>query len=130
LIQSVGEVDPFFVARFFNELPSYWEICDIKGKKHIVEFNGLANKPRLTTGWDTLGNHYSWPAIKILHLFYYGNHTFYMKINDNAALDIPTFFPPFHTLGHLVENNQKFLMQIHDEDISASTMVRQLYFQN
>ncbi|KAK2449639.1 hypothetical protein QL285_008814 [Trifolium repens] len=121
--EIVGEIDPFFVANFFTELASDWEIIDIQGQKHIVHFNGLANKPLLTTGWNTLGNHYSWPAIKILHFFYYGDKTFYMEINNNAALDIPRFFPQFHTLGHLIETNQKFRIQVHNKDISASSMI-------
>jgi hypothetical protein len=83
----------------------------------------LANTPLLTTGWDTLGNHYSWQAIKILHFFYYGDKTFFMQINKNRALDIPRFFPPFHTHGRWIENNQNLRMQIRNKDISASSMV-------
>jgi hypothetical protein len=83
LIQIVGKVDPFFVAAFFNELHSDWEIYDRKGKQHNIQFNGLANKPLLTKDWDKQKNDYSWTGNKLLHFFYYGGKKFYMLINNN-----------------------------------------------
>jgi hypothetical protein len=123
LIQIFGEVDPFFVAAFFNELQTDWEIYDRKGNMYNIQFNGLANKPLLTTGWDKIKNDYSWTGNKILHFFYYGGKKFYMLINNDTNLDIPRFFPPFHSMSSRTTNNQTFLMRIRDEDVTASTMV-------
>jgi hypothetical protein len=50
-----------------------------------------------------------------------------MQINKNRALDIPRFFPPFHTHGRWIENNQNLRMQIRNKDISASSMVSKFF---
>jgi hypothetical protein len=128
LIQIVGEVDPFFVAAFFHELQTDWDIVDRKGNIHKIQFNGLANKPLLTTGWDQLRNDFSWTEIKLLHFYYYGGKKFYMIINNNKDLEIPSFFPPFHSLSSSVGNNKTFRMQIRNEDVTATTMVSVLFF--
>jgi hypothetical protein len=128
LIQIVGEVDPFFVAAFFHELPTDWDIVDRLGNIHKIQFNGLANKPLLTTGWDQLRNDFSWTEIKLLHFYYYGGKKFYMIINNNKDLEIPSFFPPFHSLSSSVGNNKTFRMQIRNEDVTATTMVSVLFF--
>ncbi|WJX95014.1 DNA helicase [Trifolium repens] len=67
--KTFGEVDPFFVAKFFEQLENHWEIYDGKGKKHNVEFNGSAIQPLFTTGWDTLRNYYSLTGDK--HFFFF-----------------------------------------------------------
>jgi hypothetical protein len=128
LIQIVGEVDPFFVAAFFHELQTDWDIVDRKGNIHKIQFNGLANKPLLTTGWDQLRNDFSWTEIKLLHFYYYGGKKFYMIINNNKDLEIPSFFPPFHSLSSSVGNNKTFGMQIRNEDVNETTMVSVLFF--
>jgi hypothetical protein len=53
LIQIFGEVDPWFVAEFFGELPFDWEIIDGKAQQHKIQFNVNANQPLLTTGWES-----------------------------------------------------------------------------
>ncbi|KAK2407972.1 hypothetical protein QL285_043525 [Trifolium repens] len=121
--EIVGEVDPFFVAAFFHELQTDWDIVDRKGNIHKIQFNGLANKPLLTTGWDQLRNDFSWTEIKLLHFYYYGGKKFYMIINNNKDLEIPSFFPPFHSLSSSVGNNKTFGMQIRNEDVNETTMI-------
>jgi hypothetical protein len=54
VMQSLGELDPFFVATFFEELGIHWEIFDGKGKQHNVEFNGSPTEPLLISGWGRL----------------------------------------------------------------------------
>ncbi|WJX55268.1 hypothetical protein P8452_41058 [Trifolium repens] len=120
--QDAGEVDPFFVASFHEELPTDWEIYDGSGVGNNIEFNCLANHPLLTTGWLNLRSHFSWPAIQKLSFFYYGGNKFFMLIDNNSNSPIPSSFPSFHTLNHLTNNNRKFRMRITTEHITATTM--------
>jgi hypothetical protein len=113
------------VAKFFEQLENHWEIYDGKGKKHNVEFNGSAIQPLFTTGWDTLRNYYSLTGDKHFFFFYYGGTKFFMLINTNSNYDKPCFFPTFHSMTTKVGTNRKFIMQIGEDDITATTLVSQ-----
>ncbi|KAK2438249.1 hypothetical protein QL285_023055 [Trifolium repens] len=120
--QTFGEVDPFFAAKYFEELENNWEICDGNAKQHSVEFNGSAIQPLLTTGWDTLRSHYSWTEDKAVFLFYYGGNKFFMLINNEAKYNTPNFFPTFHSMTTKIAPKPKFLMEIGSNDITATKM--------
>ncbi|KAK2444075.1 hypothetical protein QL285_015130 [Trifolium repens] len=121
--QIFGEVDPWFVAEFFGELPFDWEIIDGKAQQHKIQFNVNANQPLLTTGWESLRSDCSWTENQKLHFYYYGGNQFFMVISNSPNDIIPSFFPPFHSMGNLVRNNPKFRMRIISEDVTAYTMV-------
>ncbi|WJX60443.1 DNA helicase [Trifolium repens] len=48
--EAVGELDPCFVASFFEELGVVWEIFDSTGTPHQLQFNCSPTRPLLTTG--------------------------------------------------------------------------------
>ncbi|MCI44236.1 hypothetical protein A2U01_0065475, partial [Trifolium medium] len=37
--QTIGELDPFFVVNFFNEIGNEWKLIDDEGVAHNVDFN-------------------------------------------------------------------------------------------
>jgi hypothetical protein len=123
VFQNVGEIDPFFAASFFEELGMMWEVCDRKGRQHNFQFNGLLNQPRLTTGWNTLNDQYSWTEPQQLSFLYYGESKFYMLINEETNYNTPSYFPPYHSNSSVVSNNPKFLMHISHEDVNSQTKV-------
>jgi hypothetical protein len=47
-MQNDAELDPFFIATFFEELGIQWEIYDGNGICHNVQFNASIAKPLLT----------------------------------------------------------------------------------
>ncbi|KAK2385664.1 hypothetical protein QL285_072877 [Trifolium repens] len=121
--QIFGEVDPWFVAEFFGELPIDWEIIDGNAKQHKIQFNVNAKQPRLTTGWENLRSHYSWTENQKLYFYYYGGNQFFMVISNNPNDIIPSLFPPFHTLHNLVRNNPKFRMRLTSDNVTNDTMI-------
>jgi hypothetical protein len=122
-MQSLGELDPFFVATFFEELGIHWEIFDGKGKKHNVEFNGSPTEPLLISGWGRLRNYYSWTGHQKLCLFYYGRNQFFMVVSDNSDNVIPSFFPAFHSFSNLTGKYKTFFMTIGNEDVNSGRVV-------
>jgi hypothetical protein len=128
LKQIFGEVDPWFVAEFFGELPIDWEIIDGNAKQHKIQFNVNAKQPRLTTGWENLRSHYSWTENQKLYFYYYGGNQFFMVISNNPNDIIPSLFPPFHTLHNLVRNNPKFRMRLTSDNVTNDTMVSLIFF--
>ncbi|WJX54917.1 DNA helicase [Trifolium repens] len=120
--QAVGEIDPYFVAAFYDELGNNWEIHDKNGIPHNVTYNGSPTKPMLTSGWSTLRSFYSWSGNLKLALFYYGRNKFIMQILDNSKHVNPSFYPSFHTLSTTVGNYRTFFMRIGDDDVSSTTV--------
>jgi hypothetical protein len=122
-MQSLGELDPFFVATFFEELGIHWEIFDGKGKQHNVEFNGSPTEPLLISGWGRLRLYYSWTGHQKLCLFYYGRNQFLMVESDNSDHVIPSFFPAFHSFSNFIGKYQTFFMTIGDQDVNSRRVV-------
>ncbi|KAK2438252.1 hypothetical protein QL285_023057 [Trifolium repens] len=121
--QSLGELDPFFVATFFEELGIHWEIFDGKGKQHNVEFNGSPTEPLLISGWGRLRLYYSWTGHQKLCLFYYGRNQFLMVESDNSDHVIPSFFPAFHSFSNFIGKYQTFFMTIGDQDVNSRRVI-------
>jgi hypothetical protein len=122
-MQNDAELDPFFIASFFEELGFQWEIYDGKGICHNVRFNASAAKPLLTTGWDTLTSYYSWTGYRILYLYYYGQNQFFMLIDNNSNHERLSFFPPFHSLSTSLQHYRSFFMRIGVEDLTSTQLV-------
>jgi hypothetical protein len=123
IFQSFGELDPFFVATFFDELGLTWEIYDGNGIQHDVEFNGSPTQPLIISGWERLRTEYSWSGNQKLCLFYYGRNQFFLVISDKSEYVVPSFFPPFHTMSNLVGKYQTFFITIGERHVNSSQLV-------
>jgi hypothetical protein len=126
-MQSIGELDPFFIANFFEELGIHWEIYDGKGVKHDVEFNGSPTEPLLISGWGRLRTYYSWTANQKICLFYYGQNQFFMVVSDKSDYVVPSFFPAFHTMSNLIGSYRTFFMSIAEADVKAPHVVSKYF---
>ncbi|KAK2385660.1 hypothetical protein QL285_072876 [Trifolium repens] len=120
--QSFGELDPFFVATFFDELGLTWEIYDGNGIQHDVEFNGSPTQPLIISGWERLRTEYSWSGNQKLCLFYYGRNQFFLVISVKSEYVVPSFFPPFHTMSNLVGKYQTFFITIGERHVNSSQL--------
>jgi hypothetical protein len=49
-MQIYGELDPFFIGQFYNELGNRWNIYDPDGIPHQIEFNRSILNPLITFG--------------------------------------------------------------------------------
>ncbi|WJX73728.1 DNA helicase [Trifolium repens] len=119
--QSVGEVDPYFVVEFFQELGNQWRFIDVAGIDHHVDFNGLTTKPCVTNGWNALGNFYQWNEVHMLTLFYYGQNTFLM-LTAPAELDTSDF-PSFHSMSTQLCHDHSYLVFINENNYNSSELV-------
>jgi hypothetical protein len=122
-LQNFGELDPYFIAAFYEQLGKEWEIYDPKGVPHNVEFNRSITKPLITIGWDSLRTFYRWPGNQKLSFFYYGRNKFLMIVSDHSRFVIPTHFPSFHTMSTEVGDYRYFFISVGDEVITATTLV-------
>jgi hypothetical protein len=121
-LQPVGELDPCFIASFFEELGVVWDIYDSTGTPHQLQFNCSHTKPRLTTGWEDLRTFYKWTEIVKLHFFYYGANKFFMLINNKQTFAYSDF-PTFHSLSTSFSNCRTFFWKIKATDLSDPTVV-------
>jgi hypothetical protein len=53
-MQIYGELDPFFIGQFYNELGNRWNIYDPDGIPHQIEFNRSILNPLITFGWPRI----------------------------------------------------------------------------
>jgi hypothetical protein len=123
IFQNFGEVDPFFVAAFFEELGTEWKIYDTNCILHNVEFNSSPSTPLLTSGWDVLKNYFGWTQTKILSFFFFGENKFFMLISNDSTSVMPSSYPSFHSLSTLVDNNRKFYMRVRSADLQSPHVV-------
>ncbi|KAK2356391.1 hypothetical protein QL285_093728 [Trifolium repens] len=125
--QAVGELDPCFVASFFEELGVVWEIFDSTGTPHQLQFNCSPTMPLLTTGWEDLRPFYKWSGNVKLHFFYYGENKFFMLIN-NKNIFAYSDFPTFHSLSTSIGNSRTFFWHIKAAALSSPTVSGRFMF--
>jgi hypothetical protein len=105
-MQDIGEIEPFFVAEFFDELEKEWHLKVNNDKIHIVTFNKCILNPRLTTGWNQLIDTYQLKSYHKIRFIYLGDNFFnvsldFTKVNSNI-------FPPFHSLSTAPKFHREF----------------------
>jgi hypothetical protein len=96
-IQNNGEIEPFFVAEFYEDLGPKWDLCLPTGAIHTIDFNKSIVQPLITNGWNDLRELLQLVGNTSITFKYFGQNIFKVSI---LAKDIsPSTFPPFHTLS-------------------------------
>jgi hypothetical protein len=96
-IQNNGEIEPFFIAEFYEDLGTKWDLRLPNGALHTIEFNKSIVQPLITNGWTDLRQLLQLVGNTSITFKYFGNNFFNVSI---LASDIsPSTFPPFHSLS-------------------------------
>jgi hypothetical protein len=94
-LQHYAELEPHFIAKFFNLLGDKWGVWNEDGDLHILQFNKNLLNPLITKGMTEFKEFYNIPDNVEVILSYYGNHIF--KLQTYNLIDISTPIPSFHS---------------------------------
>jgi hypothetical protein len=122
-MQIYGELDPFFIGQFYNELGTRWNLYDQDGVAHQIDYNRSILNPLITFGWPRIRNYYGWTENKKLAFYYFGQDSFLMVSCENEGIISPPDFPPFHSFSTNVGNYRSFQMTMNSTHVNSSFLV-------
>ncbi|XP_045810970.1 uncharacterized protein LOC123905417 [Trifolium pratense] len=121
--ETFGELDPFFIRKYFKQLGTQWKLYDGDGIPHQVEFNMSTTKPLITFGWPRIRNYYKWNGNQSLTFHYYGQDTFLMIVCEFEQNESPSSFPQYHSLSTNLDDYRSFLLEIKESHLNSSKLV-------
>jgi hypothetical protein len=122
----ICELDPLFVAEYFDELEEQWILQDGIGNHHQVVFNNILTVPILTTGWGQFRDFYHIKTNPLMSFTYLGNSVFQIKIFNGST---PTNeYPRYHRLTTSITRDLTFQFTIPENSSITSKLVSLLIF--
>jgi len=122
----ICELDPIFVAEYFDELQENWSLQDGFGNRSNVVFNRLITMPMLTFGWDELREFYQININQLISFTYVGDSNFQIKIFDGFTTT--NEYPRYHRLSTCITRDLTFRIKIQRSSSIASTIVSFIIF--
>jgi hypothetical protein len=116
-----AELDPIFIAEFFNELDEQWVLIDENENQHIVVFNQILTMPYITFCWESLGIYYEINDYGLISFTYLGEskfhiHVFHGPIQTNE-------FPRYHSQTTSITRNPTFVVFMPNIDEFGTKLV-------
>jgi hypothetical protein len=117
-----GEIDPEFVADYYNELNKLWIIFNNDGTfNNTVTFNQSFENPQLAYLWRWFSESLNLPANVEIQFAYYGND--YFQVQSFKQLRQPHQIPGFHSRSTCPTNTIIFEVKLTSETMAKDHLV-------
>ncbi|XP_024633433.1 uncharacterized protein [Medicago truncatula] len=119
--EIICELDPLFVAEYFDELQEQWMLQDGIGNCHQVEFNKILTIPILTTGWHQFRDFYHITLNPLMSFTYLGHSVFQIKIFDGSTPK--NEYPRYHRLTTCITRDLTYQLTVPENSIVSSKLI-------